>query len=192
MGGCSLHKQDEVWQWGGKGNGQIIIYQETESYFTLEKHNRQRECVSIPKVRELQNSNLNAVGWNNIRHRARLQVVKCMRLVGLTGVYIFNAHYAREKQFSVMYRFVTLYRFVTVPFFSIPFCNSVPFCDVLFCDVPFCDVPYCDIPFRDVPYCDIPFRDVPFCDVPVCVFTNLFVLKYVIFSIIKLNVLCWV
>ncbi len=40
-----------------------------------------------PKVRGLQNSDLNTVGWNNICHRARLhfcKLVRCMWLSGLT------------------------------------------------------------------------------------------------------------
>ncbi len=44
-----------------------------------------------PKVRGLQNSNLNSVGWNNICHRARLhfcKLVRHMRYIGFT-VYPF-------------------------------------------------------------------------------------------------------
>jgi hypothetical protein len=79
-----------------------------------------------------------------------------MRLVGLTGVYNFNAHYAREKQFSVMYRFVTLYRFVTVPFCNIPFCNSVLF--VMYRSVMYRSVMYRSVMYRSVTHRIVIYR----------------------------------
>jgi hypothetical protein len=46
----------------------------------------QERCI-CPKVRGLQNSDLNSVGWNNICHRARFlfcKFVRCMWHIGLT------------------------------------------------------------------------------------------------------------
>ncbi len=53
----------------------------------------------LSKVRGLQNSNLNTVGWNNICHRARLHFCKLVRrmwLSGLTVQYYYNNYKGTE------------------------------------------------------------------------------------------------
>ncbi len=83
--------QDEVLLWGGRGVlGESWV---NKRFFWVIFHpvkaQEAQEMHICPKVRGLQNSNVNSLGWNDICHRARLHFCKLVRHMWFIGLTVY-------------------------------------------------------------------------------------------------------